>query len=174
MRTVVAAATILVLVLVSGCSDDSDQRQRRQQEVLLDEATSQVNMPGIKNFRERKLLKEILELRDQEGLATYTYIENQLPTIVRGRTALAGKLTYLGETIGYGIPYATQFTSPAKITWRRGSESHVLPQADPNGLFAPQAAEGTWVLMKDPGGDKTLPVYIEPRIVVSPFALPLD
>jgi hypothetical protein len=26
--------------------------------------------------------------------------------------------------------------------------------------------------MKDPHGDKVLPVYVEPRIVVSPFRLP--
>jgi hypothetical protein len=47
----------------------------------------------------------------------------------------------------------------------------ILPQADPNGLFAPSSAEGTWVMCKDPGGSDVRPVYIEPRIVVSPFKL---
>ena len=72
-------------------------------------------MPAIKNFRERKILKDILELRDQEGLVTYSYLENMVPQIQPGRTALGGKLTYFGETIGYGIPYATQYTNPQKV-----------------------------------------------------------
>jgi hypothetical protein len=46
-----------------------------------------------------------------------------------------------------------------------------LPQADPNGLFSPTSAEGTWVMCKDPKGGEVKPVYIEPRIVVSPFKM---
>ena len=45
-----------------------------------------------------------------------------------------------------------------------------MPQADPNGLFSPESAEGTWVLCSDPSGNgETRPVYVEPRIIVSPF-----
>ena len=158
-----------------GCGDEnqSDRVQQEQQEKILAEGTSQIGMPGIKNFRERKILKDILELRDQDGMITYTYLENEIPKAILGITARGGKLTYFGETIGYGIPYATQFTNPEKITYRHGN-IFVLPQADPNGLFSPSSAAGTWVLMKDPNGDKTLPVYIEPNIVVLPFKFPFD
>lgn len=138
----------------------SDQIQKNQQEVLLKEATSQIGMPAIKNFREKKILKDILELRDQDGLTTYTYLYNEMN----------GKLIFFGETIGYGIPYSTQFTNPQKIEVRYAGNP-VIPQADPNGLFSPASSEGTWVLMKDPNGGKVLPIYIEPRIVVSPFKL---
>jgi hypothetical protein len=48
----------------------------------------------------------------------------------------------------------------------------IIAQADPNGLFSPGGADGTWVLMKDPLSDKTSPVYIEPRIIVMPFKAP--
>ncbi len=170
------AGLVALLLVLSGCSDynTSDEIQRRQQETLLKEGTSQVGMPGIKNFRERKILKDILELRDQEGLVTYTYLENMNPTVIRGKTALGGKLTYFGETVGYGIPYATQFTNPMKPVEPTWHDSAVINQADPNGLYSPQSAEGTWVLMKDPNGKDTLPIYIEPRIVVSPFKLPFD
>lgn len=161
-----------------GCDEPpktSDSVQQEQQERVLMEGTAQIGMPAIKNFRERKLLKDILELRDQDGLVTYTYMENLIPTVVPGRTALGGKLTYVGESIGYGIPYATQFTNPQKISvWCRNVGYAILPQADPNGLFSPASAEGTWILLKDPNGPKTRPVYIEPRVVVSPFKFPLD
>lgn len=153
-----------MLALV-GCDErapSSDSKQQAQQERLLQEATSQTGMPAIKNFRERKLLKEILELRDQDGLVTYTYLYNERE----------GKLVFFGETIGYGLPYATQYTNPQKIAAQGPNYGYaILDQADPNGLFSPESAEGTWVLLKDPNGKDVRPVYIEPRIVVSPFKL---
>ena len=78
---------------------------------------------------------------------------------------------FFGETIGYGIPAATQYTSPQKIEWQSNKGTAVVPQADPNGLFTPSTAEGTWILMKDPNGGEARPVYIEPRCIVSPFKL---
>ena len=140
----------------------SDQQQHDQQERLLKEGSAQTGMPAIKNFRERKLLKEILELRDQAGLTTftYTYAEN------------TGKRIFLCNSIGYGLPYATQYTNPSKIADSYQSGYAILPQADPNGLFSPSSAEGTWIMCKDPKGPDVRPVYVEPRTIVSPF--PLD
>jgi hypothetical protein len=160
----VLIVSIILMVMVSGCLEDtsSDNVQREQQETMLKEGTASVGMPAIKNFRERRLLKDILELRDQEGLVTYTYVFSEL----------TGKFIYLGETIGYGIPYATQFTNPQKVDYNGSSGVNVaLPQVDPNGLFSPSSAEGTWVLLKDPNGKDVKPVYVEPRIIVSPFKL---
>lgn len=160
---------IIAALSVSACSkinSSSDETQRSQQEQLLKEGTAQTGMPAIKNFRERKILKDILELRDQDGLVTYTYLWNEFN----------GKKVFFCESVGYGIPYATQYTNPMKVT-NGGSapqthiENVVIPQADPNGLFSPTSAEGTWVLCKDPNSRKVAPVYIEPRIIVSPFKL---
>ena len=128
----------------SDCS--SDKVQQKQQETLLQEATNQVGMPAIKNFRERKLLKDILELRDQSGLITYTYLYNEFN----------GKLVFLCDSIGYGIPYSTQFTNPEKVD--NYNYNITLPQADPNGLFSPSSASGTWVMCKNPNGTETKPV----------------
>jgi len=121
----------------------------------------QTGMPSIKNFRERKLLKDIIEMRDQDGLVTYTYIvaEN------------SGKLIFLCDSIGYGIPAATQYTNPSKESYKGNYSYTVTPQADPNGLFSPASAEGTWVMCKDPTKDKVSPMYVEPRIITSTFKL---
>jgi hypothetical protein len=169
-----AALAAFVLIGCGETKPTSDDIQQDQQETLLKEATSQTGMPAIKNFRERKILKDILELRDQNGLITYTYIENLQPAPIPGKTALGGKLTYLGETIGYGIPYATQYTNPQKVGYTSSYGVVTLPQADPNGLFSPASAEGTWVLLKDPNGKDVKPFYCEPRICVSPFKLTPD
>ena len=160
----VIPVAICSMFLLSSCDikKSSDDIQREQQEKILEEGSAQTGMPAIKNFRERKILKDILELRDQDGLVTYTYIVSEV----------TGKLIFLGQTVGYGIPYATQYTNPQKLEWKSSHGYYTLPQADPNGLFSPGAAEGTWVLMKDPNSTKVVPLYIEPRIVVSPFKLP--
>jgi hypothetical protein len=119
-------------------------------------------MPAIKNFQERKMMKMILELRDQENLVCYAYIVPEM----------SGKPVFLGKCIGYGLPYATQYTNPMK-TYSRYSQGgfEILPQADPNGLFMPASADGTWLLMIDPTTNEPRPVYIEPKILVSPFKI---
>lgn len=157
-------AVIAIALSLSACEykPSSDEVQQDQQERIFAEGTAQTGMPAIKNFRERKMLKDIIELRDQDGLVTYTYI-------VAEQT---GKLVFLCNSVGYGIPASTQYTNPQKVNSTVGGHYYTIPQADPNGLFSPSSAEGTWVLCADPqGGGKTRPVYIEPRVVVSPFKL---
>jgi hypothetical protein len=151
-------------VFISACEPQkptSDQVQQKQQELILEEGTAQTGMPAIKNFRERKLLKDIIEMRDQDGLVTYTYVVPEM----------TGKLVFLCNSVGYGLPAATQYTNPAKVVMQSQYGFGSVPQADPNGLFSPSSAEGTWVMCKDPKGDKVRPVYIEPRVIVSPFEL---
>jgi hypothetical protein len=167
----------ILCVSLSGCgifdnTPTSDEIQTNQQEKLLKEGTSEVGMPAIKNFRERKLLKQILELRDQADFITYTYVENAMPNPIHGVTSLGGKFTFLGVSVGYGIPYSTQFTSPQKLD---STSTHyiTMPQADPNGLFAPASADGTWIMMKDPSGN-VKPQYIEPKIATFTYKLPVD
>jgi len=161
MKTILSIAAIALLgATVTGCVEEtSDSKQQGAQELILKEATSQTGMPAIKNFRERKLMKQIIEMRDQEGLVTYTYT---FPEVT-------GVPVFLCNSVGYGLPAATQYTNPQKFVWK-GGDHHLMPQADPNGLFSPESAEGTWVLCSDPSGNgDTRPVYVEPRIIVSPF-----
>lgn len=176
-------APLLLAVFLLGCEGQppsSDQIQGAQQERLNREATAQTGMPGITNFTERKLLKDILELRDQAGFQTYTFLENMVPTVVKGHTALGGKLTFFCDSIGYGIPYATQYTNPQKVeyinhTGQVGYSYQVIPQADPNGLYSPSSAEGTWVMCADPSSKgQAKPQYVEPKIVTLTYKPPFD
>ena len=160
MKPILAIATFVVLgVTLTGCiEENSDYAQREQQEQILKEGGRQTGMPAIKNFRERKLMKQIIEMRDQDGLVTYTYTVPET----------TGRPVFLCNSIGYGLPAATQYTNPEKVEY----QGTTLPQADPNGLFSPSSAEGTWVMCTDPSGTgKTRPVYVEPRVIVSPFKL---
>lgn len=139
----------------------SDAIQQRQQETILAEGTNAIGMPAIHNFRERRLLKMILEMRDQNDVSTFTYLWSDYH----------GRWVFFCNSIGYGIPYATQFTNPQKLATDVNGRI-AMPQADPNGLFSPASADGTWVMCKDPKGSEVKPVFIEPRTIVSPFELP--
>lgn len=137
--------------------DEQDQsKQERQQQNL----TKEIGLPNIVNFTEKKEMKHIMELRDRADLATYAYTQ-----------ALDGHFIPLFRSLGFGLPYATQYTNPMKVVNPYASEYTTLPQNDPNGLFMPTAAEGTWLEAVTCKG-RTVVVYVEPRVLVSQVALP--
>ena len=143
--------------LLSGCDFPmtSDRLANSQQEQLSLQSVQAVGMPAIVNFAEKRMMKDILERRDR-NVVTTTYIID-----------MNGRLHKLCNSVGYGLPYSTQYTNPMKIS---DSSYHLaMPQADPNGLFSPASAEGTWVLCINPATKQAEPLYIEPRIIVSPF-----
>jgi len=160
---------LLCASLFASCenvpSQTADEKTTQMQSNLEQEAVAQVGIPAIHNFQEKKLLKQIYELRDNEKLVCYAYLFN----------AMQGKLIFIGKCIGYGIPYSTQYSNPQKLV--RGDLGQYrgdipIAQAEPNGLFMPTSSEGTWVMLLDESGTPH-PVYIEPQVIVSPFKLNL-
>ena len=155
---VAIAAMSAVMVGCGPQTESSTQIERRKQEELSLQAVQSVGMPAITNFAEKRMFKDILELRDR-SVPTTTYL-----------VGMNNQLTKLCDSVGYGLPYATQYTNPQRVY----SDAHgygTLPQADPNGLYSPASAEGTWVLCVDHKDGKAKPIYVEPRIIVSPIAL---
>lgn len=143
----------------NGCtpSESADQTQKVETEQMVREAHQKIGMPNILNFTERRFVKYLFELRDEE-LTTYSYFMD-----------MNGNLHFLCESIGYGIPYSVQYTNPEKrITSSWGNVT--LPQPDPNGLFMPQGLSATFVLCSD-GEGGVRPVYSEPNLIVSPMPL---
>lgn len=145
---------ILLLIgavsLLSACSPGPDTRsswqiERDTQERTLKQMAQSVGMPAITNFAEKRMMKDVLELRDKMQ-PTYTYL-----------VGANNQLTKLCDSVGYGLPYATQYTDP-KL-------------ADPNGLYTPASADGTWVLCLNPKTKAVEPQYVEPRVIVSTYPL---
>ncbi len=163
MNKILVAFMFVLMSAEGGCDngiEGSDKIQRRQQEQLSLQATQQVGMPAIVNFQEKRMLKMILELRDTE-IKTITYIVD-----------FNGKLHKVCDSVGYGFPYATQYTNPQKIAYASHQTGvATLPQADPNGLFSPGSADGTWVMCLNQETKKISPIYVEPHVIVSPFAM---
>lgn len=164
MKKIIAIAAIAAL---GACSDpnSADRVESRQTATVAAAAAREVGFPAITNFYEKRLLKEIYERRDQADLTTYAYVQG-----------LDGKLTCLGQAIGYGVPYSTQFSNPQTDIRRNTDgtelrrESYSMPQPEPNGLFTPDGLSATWLQLVAPNGDIHV-VYVEPTIVVSPFEI---
>lgn len=164
---------LIVLIMIIGClnlwsfgekEETSDTKIADEMETLLEEANSQVGLPNIINFYEKKLLAMLYELRDKEDLICYAYFFN----------SFEGKIgDFIGKCIGFGLPYAVQFSNPEKEIYRGGYKRGFgsMPQAEPNGLFMPDSLSATWLMLIDPKTEKAKPVYIEPLIIVSPFPL---
>src|SRR5271165_2864380 len=143
-----------------GCdapAPQADQQQQAQQEQMSLQSNAEIGMPGITNYEEKRIMRRLYEMRDK-NIATYTYMVD-----------MNGNLHHVCDSMGYGLPYATQFSNAEK---RIGGEQYGynLPQSEPNGLFMPTSAEGTWVICASNSGQFT-PMYLEPRVIVSPFRL---
>ena len=165
MNKFILGGFLVGCLALSACDEQrpsADEVQQHAQEQISEQGNQSVGMPAITNFAEKRLMKTILEMRDDPKLTTFTYTQD-----------MNGKLHKRCNSIGYGLPYATQYTNPQKPTYNTQAVA-ILPQADPNGLFSPASAAGTWVLCHDPKSDKLYPVYFEPDVIVSPFELPSD
>lgn len=159
LRMLVAIAASLLL---SGCpeaGENSDERQAKAQETMLKEGTAQTGMPAIKNFRERRMLKMIYELRDQEGLSTYSYTVS----------AQTGQLNFLCASVGYAINDATGYTNPNRVERNNGTVFGTMTQAEPNGLYTPDSSEAYWVMCLDGKTGKPSAVFVATPVVVSPI-----
>lgn len=151
----------LSVISLIGCGEvTSQQKEQILQERTQNKSMVQSGIPSIKNFREKKVYKEIYELRDQDDLTTYTYI-------VAKQT---GKLVFIGESVGFPIPYDTQYNNPSQL--KGGTHEYTAyPQAEPSGLYSSKDTNGIWIMMVDKKTQKPRPVYFEEPVICSTFLL---
>lgn len=161
----IAGAIIITTTLLAGCGSKisgSQKEANRKQKQILEESNRQIGMPNIKNFYEKKMAKDIWELRDNANLTTYAYTKN-----------MNGKYVYLGRCMGFGLPYTTQYTNPeARDTTYSDASDVILPQADPNGLYSSASTSATWLMLVNEETNEQEVIYAEPEIVVTQSKLP--
>jgi hypothetical protein len=165
---IVALMMGVSLLTIQSCklpdNKSADQIDTERQDKLVKEAQAETGMPDIHNFTEKKMVKMLYELRDSPNLRNYAYLWSEV----------TGKLVYLGQCVGYGIPYSTQYSNPEKEIYEGGYQKGFgsLPQAEPNGLYMPSTSSGTWIMLINPNNPSDIkPVYVEPNVIVSPFKL---
>ena len=162
MKKLFTLSLLSTVVLLTGCVETSGQSyQNEQQKELLNQSISQVGMPNIVNFKEKRDAKMIWELRDDANLITHAYFQN-----------MEGQFIYLGRCMGYGLPYTTQYTNPQTRDYNSSSGSVALPQADPNGLFSSETTNATWLMLINEETGEVEVIYSEPSIIVTQTKLP--
>lgn len=173
MKKLLLLLSVITLIFTTvsctskGSNPTADQTATRQTDQAMQEASRQAGMPAIVNFQEKKLMKMIYELRDQADLITYTYYID-----------MNGNKHFLGKSLGYGLPYSTQYSNPQRlvdvtdygISSYQSNDAAVISQPEPNGMFMPDGLSATWVILLDEN-DEPKVVYIESEILVSPFKL---
>ena len=163
-KFVILAIGVSIVFSFTGCtygSSTAEDQQTQQTDSELAQINQEVGMPNITNFTEKKLMKQIYELRDQSNLICYAYSKN-----------MDGKYTYLGECQGYGLPYSTEYTNPEKEIDNGTDGVATIQQADPNGLYMPSSANATWLVMIDEKTGKQEVRYEESDVTVQESKLP--
>lgn len=163
-KTIMILVGAMIALTLAACSAEvsstADEKIERAQRASVGGLEERVGQPRIVNGTEMRLMNRIYELRDQPNLATFTY-----------RSDMDGQLHCIGRSIGYGLPYSAQRSNPERIAVQSSTYgSLTLPQAEPNGLFMPDSAAATWVLLVGPNGQPS-PVYVEDDVTVSTFQL---
>lgn len=164
------------IIALSACgqsqgSNPAGEREAEATRTSMNAADRETGMPRMRNFAQRKLLKNAYEDMDQ---TTLTYVYTQ---------ALDGKFVCLGQALGYGVSLGTQFTAshyPQRISvpYADGSfpnsygEIYEQDQPEPNGLYSPSSGEATIVDLINPKNGEAHTAIMEPRIVTVPFELP--
>jgi len=158
----------LTIFTLAGCAASPQSTEEvisEQQNRLTTEASRQLGMPNVKEFYEKKMAKEIIELRDNSKLICFAYTKNEF----------SGKFVYIGRTMGYGLPYSVQYTNPLQVV--KGDISvqegmTTISQADPNGLYMPEGLSATWLMIINEETGKREVMYAEPNMVVTQSKLP--
>ena len=167
---------LFLVIFATGCTTSTNTVSSQESKAVqknMEEMGRQVGMPRIDDFFEKKMAKQIFELRDDASLITYAYMVN-----------LDGRYVYLGRCIGFGLPYSVQYTNPDKIVDYRGRElsdpnynglhggEQVVSQADPNGLYMPEGLSATWLMLINEETGEPEIIYTEPSIIVTQSKLP--
>jgi hypothetical protein len=148
-----ALAVLATLALV-GCNfyENTDSREQVQVHTQQDQYARTQPVPYFEWSLQRDLYSEIYKLKN-EAVATWSYVWDQY----------RGKISFECASVGFPIPGGTELTNPYQVTYGQNGGSGVVSQAEPDGLFAPDVSEGTYVLCTNDDGSVS-PVYLEERV----------
>lgn len=158
--------TLLAVPFIMGAEGNGCQ-PARQQGAMQEQAAANRQQEHMLRMQPIPTLQWSLE----RHLAIQIYMARQrsVPTVSIVQSEYTGKILWRCDSIGFPLPYATQITNPLQMMEGRGSppSTTAVNQAEPNGLYTPSSADGTWVPCVDDKGGIS-PVYEERKISTFP------
>lgn len=152
----------LSLFFVVGCNAES-QTRKDNKAVAAQQAQYSASqpVPAYDWSLERDLIIQLYNIRNMKALTHSVWRSDR--GMIEGDCA----------SIGFGIPYDTSLTNPLMVRNPRYSDSSVVEQAEPNGIFASKNTAATWVMCA--GSTGTIePVYVETKVTVYPYSVSVD
>lgn len=157
---------VLSAALIAGCGNDNgstEGRDRERVQVQQGQYEKGQPIPAYDWSLERHLVISLYNVRNQKA-ATHSVWRSD-------RGMIEGDC----PSYGYGIPYDTSLTNPLAPTafvydalgMGRNQASHIVEQAEPNGIFASKNTAATWVMCLGEAGTIE-PVYVETKVTVYP------
>jgi hypothetical protein len=153
----------LLLANDGGCTEEQPkasaaQMEQQSQNIQMEQFLRNQPVPSFDWSLERHMLIQLYAAR-QKATNTFSVVQSEF----------TGKILWQCPSMGFPLPYATQLTNPQQVSGRTycsgncGVSAAVINQQEPNGLFSPPAADGTWVPCVDEKGRIT-PVYEERKV----------
>lgn len=167
MRAGMKIAVVLVPMAVmlggangDGCNTSTPSgaaaQEHAQQDLQMQQFLRNQPVPSFDWSLERHMLIQLYAAR-QKATNTFSVVQSEF----------TGKILWSCPSMGFPLPYATQLTNPLQGQWaQKGAQGIAgisINQQEPNGLFTPATADGTWVPCVDEKGRIT-PVYEERKV----------
>ena len=147
-----AAAVIATTAQSCDNTQTASQKEAGQVNTAQQRYVTAVPPPDFQFPLERYIIRKLYEARN-DAVATYSYV----------RSPFTGKVLFWCKSYGFPIPYSTQMTNPQAMAFPDHSDSAVISQPEPNGVFPPSSSLGTWVLCVNDDGTIS-PSYQEPNV----------
>ena len=129
--------------------------EQQSQDLQMQQFLRNQPVPSFDWSLERHMLIHLYAAR-QKATNTFSVVQSEF----------TGKILWSCPSMGFPLPYATQLTNSLQLIQKNDSGhwyDGVVGQQEPNGLFSPPAADGTWVPCVDEKGRIT-PVYEERKV----------
>ena len=153
--TIMALLAIGGIVLADACGGNTPTSSRHEAGQVENAQARYVRTVPVPSFQfptERYMIQQLYIARNN-AVQTYSFV----------RSPFTGKVLWSCSSIGFPIPYSTQMTNPMTPLNPDYHDSALIPQPEPNGVYPPSGAMGTWVLCTNADGTIS-PSYQEPNV----------
>lgn len=134
MKKILALA-LTALLLLSGCTGST--AMNNDQEVTDKQLQKYQQVQPVPQYDWSQYRQTVIDVTAAQAnaVATTTFMFNM------------GTADPIDQcpSIGFPVPSTAQLTNPQQITWRNGSDSQVVAQAEPNGAYTGDSS-GTYVV----------------------------
>lgn len=158
---------ILIAIFLTGCAVTANNKEAGQVNLQQQQYVNAQPAPQFTWSLTRHELIEIYKAKNA-AVSTYSVIYNQYKGIIQFQCPSYGYPIPGGTelTNGMAFPSYTNASGYTDVTYTGGP----LPQAEPDGVYAPSTSAGTYIMCRADDGT-AYPVYVEDNVLTFPYLM---